>query len=527
MPHDVFVSYSELDLPTAEAVVAGLEVKGISCWIASRDVPQNSSLVPAVVRAIQNSKILVLILSANSGDQQVVRELEVASAYGIPFIPFRIEDISPSGSLAYFLKTEHWVDAFPGSLETYLDQLVETIRGLGIALLSMQEDKPTDQYCSEKSPRENENKIIEFPNQATSSETLLSIEEGPFYPGEQFEVVDTLEVQGTSSDGLIQFCVGDLTNAAPEDSTDVLVVWTIRDSYFPIPSSLIAALDQKGISVEALAQNKEVDLRGAFSCWLSREILEPPQGIQFKRVLCYEPVQSANAAEQVGDIFRSLAPFLGGSFPVRTVATPLLASGFNHAAAIEMMRQLVDATVHWMSSGLPLSCLKIVCLPDNHVSELSRVFSALKAQYSDLSQNLINKFSYDLFISYSHKDAREVSMFEQALLNQKNDIRIFFDRKNLNSGAAWQREIFESIDDSRKVAVFYSPTYLDSKVCIEEFNIALCRHRESDEPVLMPIYLYSANLPTYMRLVQFKDCREFNLNRLDEACRELIRELNL
>ncbi len=78
-------------------------------------------------------------------------------------------------------------------------------------------------------------------------------------------------------------------------------------------------------------------------------------------------------------------------------------------------------------------------------------------------------------------------------------------------------QVVRAIDDCNKVLTFYSPSYLDSKVCIEEFNIALCRHRESEDPVLLPVYLYSASLPTYMRLVQFSDCREFNLGKFPES----------
>ncbi len=52
-------------------------------------------------------------------------------------------------------------------------------------------------------------------------------------------------------------------------------------------------------------------------------------------------------------------------------------------------------------------------------------------------------------------------------------------------------QVVRAIDDCNKVLTFYSPSYLDSKVCIEEFNIALCRHRESDRPV----YCRSISIP--------------------------------
>jgi hypothetical protein len=293
-------------------------------------------------------------------------------------------------------------------------------------------------------------------------------------------VIDSLDVHGTSTKGLIQFCVGDLTKTDPNDAVDVLVTSAFRDSYYPMPGSIFDSLYQHGISVEDLANNKQGDLRWAFSCWLSKEIMNPPPGINFKRLLCFEPDETAEAGELIGDIFRSLAPFLGGQHPVRTVATTLVAAGSSQRIVPgESLNQLVESAVHWISSGLPIDCLKIVCLPNQEVDELSKLFSELKTRYTSITPQKKNQFSYDFFISYSHKDTREVDMF--------------IDKKNLNPGSAWQQEIYEAIDDCRKVATFYSPTYLDSKVCIEEFNIALCRHRESDEPILKPIYLYSAN----------------------------------
>jgi hypothetical protein len=38
MAHDVFISYSSKDKPTADAACAILESKGIRCWIAPRDI---------------------------------------------------------------------------------------------------------------------------------------------------------------------------------------------------------------------------------------------------------------------------------------------------------------------------------------------------------------------------------------------------------------------------------------------------------------------------------------------------------
>lgn len=526
MAHDVFVSYSEEDQTVADAVVAGLENEGIHCWIAHRDIAPGVSWAEAIIKAIEDSPFMVIILSSNSNkSKQVVREVEMAHDNNVIVIPFRVEDMQPFGAMSYFLSSEHWIDAITNTLEDHIHKIFNLIHGYqGVSNESTPDKTETAASKNEgiRSSRRLSNifgfrKKDTHPEPQNPNHSIVDNQEG------QLEVIDTIEVKSATSQGLIRFCVGDLTNAGLKDSVDVLILWSRRDDYSPISGSLIKTLDEKGLSIGALAMDKEVDLRQAFSCWLSREIKNP--GISFKRILCYEPDESAKAAEQVGDIFRSLAPFLGGSFPVRTVSTPLLASGQLMKNKKIMLQQLVEAAAHWMSSGLPLDCLNIVSLPDSRLDELTQIFSELKSRYTSIAPQQQNQFSYDFFISYSHKDTREIDMFMEMLLARNKDLRIFIDKKDLNPGSAWQREIYEAIDDCRKVATFYSPTYLDSKVCLEEFNIALCRHRESDKPILKPIYLYSANLPTYMKLVQFFDCRESNREKLQRAAQYLLGEV--
>ncbi|HOO88579.1 MAG TPA: toll/interleukin-1 receptor domain-containing protein, partial [Synergistales bacterium] len=81
------------------------------------------------------------------------------------------------------------------------------------------------------------------------------------------------------------------------------------------------------------------------------------------------------------------------------------------------------------------------------------------------------------------------------------------------------------LDDCDKVVAVFSPSYLDSKVCIEEFNIAKLRHTEEDCGVLLPIFLYSANLPDYMLRYQYFDCRENDRSKLADACKKIIRKI--
>lgn len=128
MAHDVFVSYSQKDKPIADAVVARLEQDGIRCWIAPRDILPGTSWGDAIVDAIAGSKVMVLVLSGNSNrSRQVIREVERAVASDVIILPFRVELIDPTGALAYFLGTEHWLDALTPPLEHHLDRLAGAV----------------------------------------------------------------------------------------------------------------------------------------------------------------------------------------------------------------------------------------------------------------------------------------------------------------------------------------------------------------------------------------------------------------
>ena len=110
------------------------------------------------------------------------------------------------------------------------------------------------------------------------------------------------------------------------------------------------------------------------------------------------------------------------------------------------------------------------------------------------------------------------------LTRERPKLRIFLDRAELNTGCAWQQKIFDALDDCRKVITMYSSAYLTSKVCREEFNIALFRHRESND-VLLPIYLETAALPTYMKVIQYIDCRESDRAKLRQAGAAIVAQL--
>jgi hypothetical protein len=129
--HDVFITYSHKDKPVADAVCAALENKGIRCWIAPRDVLPGEDFPDAIIGAIDNSRIMVLIFSSSSNTSpHVIRELTKSVSKGLIIIPFRIEDAPLSKSMEYLIGLPHWLDAITPPLEKHIDTLVRTVEAI-------------------------------------------------------------------------------------------------------------------------------------------------------------------------------------------------------------------------------------------------------------------------------------------------------------------------------------------------------------------------------------------------------------
>src|SRR6185503_14519618 len=99
---------------------------------------------------------------------------------------------------------------------------------------------------------------------------------------------------------------------------------------------------------------------------------------------------------------------------------------------------------------------------------------------------------------------------------------VFLDIQSIDIGAAWQQRMFAALDSCRKIVALYSPDYVASKVCQEEFNIAWARSRKLSKNLIVPIYWVSANLPTYMEMLNYVDCREAQGHKLEEACNKMV-----
>lgn len=126
--YSAFISHASADHEAAETIAASLEAKGLSCWIAPRDVRPGAEYAEEILRGIERSKCFVLVLSeAANLSGHVRREVERAASKGKTIYPVRIEDVPPSPKLEYFVSMHHWLDAWEGVLSEHADRLASAL----------------------------------------------------------------------------------------------------------------------------------------------------------------------------------------------------------------------------------------------------------------------------------------------------------------------------------------------------------------------------------------------------------------
>ncbi len=112
----IFISHSSLNSDAAEKLCAMLEARGFNCFIAPRDIRSGYEYAEELVNGIDNSDLVVLLLSKDANDSpHVLREVERAVSKKKSIIVYKLEEVTLTKSLEYFLMTHQWVNTKPGN----------------------------------------------------------------------------------------------------------------------------------------------------------------------------------------------------------------------------------------------------------------------------------------------------------------------------------------------------------------------------------------------------------------------------
>jgi hypothetical protein len=108
----VFISYASADAATGKKLCSALDVASFPCWMAPRNVVPGTLYAEGIVRAIDESAVLVLILSEQAiASAHVGRELERVASKRHPIIALKVDPAPLTPAIEYFLNQSQWVRA--------------------------------------------------------------------------------------------------------------------------------------------------------------------------------------------------------------------------------------------------------------------------------------------------------------------------------------------------------------------------------------------------------------------------------
>jgi len=183
--YDLFFSHSGDDKELANELCNYLESNGLACWIAPRDVRAGKDYSSEIVTAIENSGLILLLLTANANDSKhVTNEVDRAFNKRKTIIPLRLGDFALSKSLEYYLSKSHWIVAGDRPEKSFGQLLTQIQRSLGLET-EKDEKVATKAVLQAISPQQltvviNE-EAIEIPNSPDHLRELLEKHETYFF----------------------------------------------------------------------------------------------------------------------------------------------------------------------------------------------------------------------------------------------------------------------------------------------------------------------------------------------------------
>ncbi len=144
---DIFISYSSRDREQARALVKQLRSHGYSLWIDESGIEAAASWSKEIAGALENCKVMALLLSpASVASQNVAKELTAAIELKKPVLPIELEPVALKGEFLYHLSGVQRIGV--GELDSVLRALAK----FGVSKGSVEESSHSERTSKPSIP---------------------------------------------------------------------------------------------------------------------------------------------------------------------------------------------------------------------------------------------------------------------------------------------------------------------------------------------------------------------------------------
>lgn len=118
---DIFISYASANKDKADFICEKLEQKGLSCWIAPRDIKRSTNYAEEIMLGLKEVDLVLLVFSKDAHESIYVTE-EIENAFNLKkaILSFKIDETLPQAvpedKMGFFLKNKQWLDTCPNGV---------------------------------------------------------------------------------------------------------------------------------------------------------------------------------------------------------------------------------------------------------------------------------------------------------------------------------------------------------------------------------------------------------------------------
>ena len=124
----VFISYPSPSKEAAQEITDYLEKNGINCFIAPRDIEGGKTYASALMSALDECNLVLLVASEAINDSEhVLNEVDAIVNKKKPLLPVFIEKFEMKDEYRYYLGRKQWVEAYANPLYCYFAEIYDAV----------------------------------------------------------------------------------------------------------------------------------------------------------------------------------------------------------------------------------------------------------------------------------------------------------------------------------------------------------------------------------------------------------------
>jgi serine/threonine protein kinase len=140
----IFIAHAGNEKSVALRLVDDLEARGLTCWIAPRDVPAGRAYADGIMQAITEAACMLVVFTPSvNTSPHLESEIERAFSLRVPIVVVRFCEDAFSPALSYFLDKTQWITAMGPQRSAALAKIVQVVEGLPSRFASNDRELPT------------------------------------------------------------------------------------------------------------------------------------------------------------------------------------------------------------------------------------------------------------------------------------------------------------------------------------------------------------------------------------------------